>query len=107
MDEEGLNGLLLKRNRRAILEEQCCKCHLGNTYCPVLAVQLEYNYEQCNKGNEKLAEAMNLLINEDGICAMKMALETTSKVNLNAECFKRKLVFGDEEQIAALAVLDR
>lgn len=59
-----------------ILEQQCADCPLGDGIeeesCPILLVQLLYNYDQCD--NKKLAEAMNCLINEDGICQMRPLL---------------------------------
>jgi hypothetical protein len=51
-----------------VLDNQCAQCPLGQLPCPVALVQLEYNYEQLDDGNAKLREAMNLLINEQGIC---------------------------------------
>lgn len=51
------------------LDEQCDKCPLGQKACPVFLVQMLHNYDQC--GNEKLKAAMDLLINEDGICQMR------------------------------------
>lgn len=57
----------------AHLEEQCAKCPLGNKCCPVYLMQLTYNYDQCS--NEKLKEAMNLLINERGDCQMRPLLQ--------------------------------
>ena len=50
------------------LEQQCERCPLGNEWCPVHGIQMLYNYDQLNKGNEQLREAMNLLIDADGNC---------------------------------------
>lgn len=58
-----------------ILDQQCEKCLYGmsdDILCPISAVQLTYNYDQ--RDNEKLAEAMNLLINNDGLCLMRKAM---------------------------------
>lgn len=56
------------------LEKQCSDCLLPNDApCPILLVQMTQNYEQCK--NDKLREAMNTLIDEDGICQMKPLLE--------------------------------
>lgn len=61
-----------------VLDNQCAECPIGrhqDAPCPVLLVQLSYNYDQCRDGNEKLREAMNMLINERGICQMKPVVE--------------------------------
>jgi len=89
-----------------ILDEQCDECiHKDpEVMCPVSYVQHEFNYSQHNKGNEDLVKALNMLIDEDGQCKMKPFVESFSgKVNKHKKCFQRKLVFGDEEQIAALS----
>lgn len=52
-----------------ILDEQCAECPYGEDPCPVYAVQCNSNYDQCD--NKKLEEAMNILINEKGICQMR------------------------------------
>ena len=60
-----------------VLDAQCATCPVGadpDAPCPVLLVQLEYNYDQCSKGQEKLKEAMNLLVSEDGECRMKKVM---------------------------------
>ncbi len=54
----------------AILDEQCAEC-LPEDPCPIAFVQIEYNYEQCNAGQEKIRELMNILVNEKGECQMK------------------------------------
>lgn len=57
------------------LDEQCCGCLYGldeEVLCPVSAVQNIYNYDQI--GNDKLREAMDLLIDKKGICRMKKAI---------------------------------
>jgi len=56
------------------LEDQCIDCPLSCRPCPVYAVQNNYNYKQCSKGNEDLRAAMNLLIDEKGNCKMLEAL---------------------------------
>jgi hypothetical protein len=58
-----------------ILNNQCSDCPIGrhpDAPCPVLEVQLFYNYDQCD--NEKLEEAMNTLVDEKGICQMRKAI---------------------------------
>jgi hypothetical protein len=51
------------------LDRQCDECPLGKGPCPVFLVQQLHNYDQCD--NVKLEQAMNLLINEDGICQVR------------------------------------
>ena len=60
-----------------IFDEQCSECiHEDPTaLCPIANVQMEYNYFQCNKGQEKLRECMNFLVNEKGYCQMKIQIE--------------------------------
>ena len=58
------------------LEEQCHNCLHGlndEMLCPVALVQLTYNYSQI--GNDDLQAALNMLIDEHGICLMKHAIE--------------------------------
>ena len=52
------------------LEAQCGRCPLGDKTCPIKHVQLLYNYAQLRKGNEKLQEAMEILIDKGGNCQM-------------------------------------
>jgi hypothetical protein len=42
--------------------------------CPIAMVQQLYNYDQLKKGQEKLKEAMNVLIDKEGICQMRPIL---------------------------------
>jgi hypothetical protein len=58
------------------LEEQCETCLHGmyDGLCPVVSVQLTYNYKQLDAGNGDLRAAMNMLINEQGQCRMKAAI---------------------------------
>lgn len=56
------------------LDRQCAECKLpDDAPCPVLLTQLTYNYKQI--GNDDLSEAVNLLINSEGICQMKPLLD--------------------------------
>ena len=67
-----------------MLDEQCEGCLYGmndDVLCPVSAVQNIFNYEQCD--NPKLAEAMNLLIGQDGYCKMKKAM---AEAGLSFDC---------------------
>jgi hypothetical protein len=91
-----------------ILDDQCAECiHADEDgCCPVFFVQMEFNYSQLNGGNEDLKKAMEMLIDKKGNCNVKKAIDNMSKingkVNPKKKCFQRPLVFGDEEQIAAL-----
>lgn len=61
----------------SILDEQCAVCPIGSdpdAPCPVLLVQLHYNYKQLKEGNKQLRKAMNLLINKEGICQMRKVM---------------------------------
>ena len=59
------------------LDAQCADCPANKNagsdgpQCPILHVQLLYNYDQLDKGQEKLKSAMELLIGEDGNCRMR------------------------------------
>jgi hypothetical protein len=55
-----------------LLQAQCDECPLGEKPCPVALVQVMHNYDQCT--NEKLKAAMNLLIDEHGICRLRPLL---------------------------------
>ena len=60
-----------------VLDDQCSECPVDNEApCPVLLVQTAYNYSQFyDGGNARLIEAINLLVNEKGICQMKPIIE--------------------------------
>jgi hypothetical protein len=61
-----------------VLDNQCAVCPVGRNpdlQCPVLLLQLAYNYEQLGKGQDKLREAITCLVDEQGTCLMKKALE--------------------------------
>lgn len=89
----------------AILDEQCAAC-LPEDPCPIAYVQIEYNYEQCNAGQEKLRELLRHLVTDDGQCQMKKYVQPRSPgerlPNLRHPALKRRLVFGDLEQTSAL-----
>ncbi len=53
------------------LDNQCAECPLGEVACPVRHVQDNFNYDQVAKGQEKLREAMNLLISPEGKCQLR------------------------------------
>ena len=56
-----------------ILDSQCSECKLWNESCPIIIVQLEYNYGQV--GNELARKIMNELVNEKGMCMLKPMLD--------------------------------
>jgi len=62
----------------AVLDKQCEECPLedySDKPCPVIIIQQLYNYDQLYKGNEQLKEAMNYLVNEKGICQIKLMVD--------------------------------
>lgn len=61
-----------------ILDNQCDECHLSyEAPCPVLLVQQLFNYRQLDENGEEtmVSEAMNNLIDEEGICKMKPVID--------------------------------
>lgn len=61
--------------RACRFQNECADCSLGEKPCPVALVLLVHNYDQAN--NEKLEEAMNLLVCEEtGECKMKTLMES-------------------------------
>jgi hypothetical protein len=61
-----------------VLDNQCAVCPVGrqpDLPCPVFLVQLQYNYEQLGKGQDKLRGAITCLVDERGTCLMKKAIE--------------------------------
>ncbi len=62
-----------------VLDNQCSACPVpDDASCPVLLVQMEYNYKQLKTGQETLRKAINSLIDEKGQCKMKQAIEHDS-----------------------------
>ena len=60
----------------SVLDKQCNDCRVADDApCPILLVQLLYNYKQLDEGNEKLREAINLLIDDGGTCQMKPLID--------------------------------
>ena len=47
--------------------------------CPILLVQLLYNYDQLDKGQEKLKDAMTALIDDKGNCRMRPLIVVPEK----------------------------
>jgi len=57
-----------------VLDEQCSDCRINmDAACPILWVQMTYNYEQVR--NEKMKEIINCLVDKDGICQMKPIID--------------------------------
>ena len=54
------------------LEIQCEDCLL---VCPVYSAQSLFNYDQHGDGQEKLKQCLEILIDKDGVCQMKKAME--------------------------------
>ena len=52
------------------LDAQCGRCPLADKMCPIKYVQMRYNYDQLDNGQEKLKAAMEILIDKDGNCKM-------------------------------------
>lgn len=64
-----------------VLDAQCADCPLGDGPCPVMGIQMLYNYDQLADGQEKLRHAMRLLVNDEGVCEVrKQILENVSRV---------------------------
>jgi hypothetical protein len=61
-----------------ILQSQCDRCPLGDKPCPVMSVQLLFNYDQI--GNAKLKEAMEQLVDKKGMCQLFPLLKENGTV---------------------------
>lgn len=60
------------------LDEQCWEClHSEDdlTLCPIMAIQMEFNYKQCDEKNKDLRAAMNMLVDDKGSCLMKPLID--------------------------------
>jgi len=74
-----------------VLDMQCADCPLGYGWndpqqkklfdaepegkpCPVVAVQMIYNYDQLKDGNTQLREALTILVSDDGTCKTRELL---------------------------------
>lgn len=51
-----------------VLELQCGRCLLGDGPCPIVGIQMLYNYDQLEEGQEKLKDAMSMLVDDKGTC---------------------------------------
>lgn len=62
-----------------ILDDQCDDCFHASIFtgCPICLAQMEFNYDQCSDGQEKLKDCLNMLVGEDGICKMRKLLVKT------------------------------
>ena len=52
--------------------------------CPVHFVQLNFNYEQMSAGQEKLRDAMRMLIDDAGVCQIRKSLEAVKQESAHA-----------------------
>ena len=65
-----------------ILDNQCAECRIPQDVpCPVLYVQMAYNYDQLDEDGEETltSEVMNCLVDKKGICKMKPILDSLKK----------------------------
>lgn len=64
-----------------VLDNQCCDCLHENewTWCPVYAVQNLFNYDQVDKGQERLRKALSMLISDNGKCNVRAAFRGETK----------------------------
>jgi hypothetical protein len=86
-------------------DEQCAECiHVDETaMCPVAHVQMMYNYDQCADGQEKLRQVMTILVSDSTGCQVKPLIDKLRHGRKAIpDVLKKKLVFGDDEQIKAL-----
>ena len=74
-----------------VLERQCAECPYGEEPCPVALVQLTYNYDQ--NQNKELEQAMEILVDEEGICQMKLLLDVPVS-EANRKCWAIKSPSG-------------
>lgn len=60
-----------------ILDKQCAECPVADDApCPILYVQMTYNYEQIVNGERSMvSDVMDCLIGDDGQCKMKPIIE--------------------------------
>ena len=69
-----------------VLEIQCGRCPLGDGPCPVVGIQMLYNYDQLNSGQKKLKDAMSMLVDDQGICQVhKQLMENITVVKNDSE----------------------
>lgn len=51
-----------------VFDEQCSRCRYGEGYCPIAAVQYDFNYDACNVPVAR--KILDHLVKDDGTCAM-------------------------------------
>lgn len=68
-----------------VLENQCCECihAVDDVTCPVYYVQATYNYDQTD--NDKLERCLTHLIDRQGICQMKLAIDKVTGLRPSTE----------------------
>ena len=72
-----------------IFDEQCSECIQADldAFCPIAAVQMEFNYIQCKANNGDLQRAMSMLVGDDGKCRMKPFLDKNKPKDEQLELF--------------------
>jgi formate hydrogenlyase subunit 6/NADH:ubiquinone oxidoreductase subunit I len=63
-----------------VFDHQCSLCRYGEEACPIMAVQMDYNYEACN--NPVARKILDYLVANDGTCAMWTSQGKRSRKNL-------------------------
>ena len=81
-----------------VLDEQCAECPIpDDAPCPILWVQITYNYEQIKNGKETIvSDVLNCLVDKDGDCKMKPILDAMQSTEY----------VGGEERDTARLMLD-
>lgn len=78
------------------LDNQCGECLIPmDKPCPILYVQLTYNYEQFDEDGKptKTSEVIDCLVNKKGDCQMKPLLDNHKSVENTLELLKK---YNDE-----------
>ena len=79
-----------------VLEIQCGRCPLGDGPCPVVGIQMLYNYDQLDDGQEKLKYAMSMLVDDQGICQVhKQLMENITVVRNDSEVCEHGIEDGE------------
>jgi len=66
-----------------VLDRQCFDCRIGEMECPILLVQVEYNYDQI--GIPKLRECLNFLVDSSWKCRMKLLIDELKANNFTGK----------------------
>ena len=84
-----------------ILDFQCSACIIPmDKPCPILYVQLTYNYEQLDENGKegKVSEVMNCLVNEKGHCLMKPILDNVSSPKLIENTLEKLKKYNEDTE---------